>query len=272
MMQKLSLEIEQILSGYQEATVAISLIDPSSHFHFNLNGDKIFHAASLMKVPVMIEVYRLASRGVLSLNDALNIKNQFRSVIDQSVYRIEQDTDEHTYQYLGKTLPIRKLVFQMITVSSNIATNILLEVTGIESIQSTIQRLGTNKSKVLRGVEDLKSFERGLNNTVTSSDMALLLKRLLDGQAISPSFDERMIEILLSQKIVDMIPAGLPQNCRVAHKTGDITQIHHDAGIVFPATGKPYILVILIEGIKSYARSSQLGATISKLVYHFLRA
>lgn len=232
---------------------------------------RIFHAASLMKVPVMVEIFRLIAEGSLTLDKHILIKNHFYSVADHSVYKIEEDTDVHTYKNIGKTLPIKDLIHQMITVSSNIATNLLFELIQLQDLDNTLKQLGVHNSNVLRGVEDLKAFEQNQNNTITSADIAVIFEHLLNSTCISESHDQSMIRILQDQKMNEMIPAGLPTGTNVAHKTGDITRIHHDAGIIYPAHGAPYVLAILIEGIENQNTSARLGASLSSTIYQIIR-
>lgn len=267
----LSQKIHECLVGYPEATVALSLKDSSNKLNWGINENRIFHAASLMKVPVMVEIFRLISEGRLSLEQELRIRNQFYSVIDHSTYSIEEDTDDHTYLRLGKTMSIADLMHQMIAVSSNIATNILLETIQIEQINATLRKMQVYNSKVLRGVEDLKAFEQHQNNIITASDIALVFEKILNGTCVSRFYDDMMIRILNGQQFNEMIPAELPNGTRVAHKTGDITRIHHDAGIIYPVNSPPYILALLIEGIENQVDSARLGARLSKVVYQSVR-
>ncbi len=224
-----------------------------------------------MKVPVMIEVYKQAKLGRLSLDDSLVVRNAFRFIVDGSPYRIEDDSDDALYEHLGRNMAVRDLVYQMITVSSNLATNLLIDQISADSVQATIERLGTKQMRVLRGVEDLKAYRKGLNNTTTSADLATLLDALLHGHAVSRMSDLAIIDILLERHFNTMIPAGLPADVRVAHKTGSITGIHHDAAIVYPANGEPYVLVILTEGIADEDESAALGADIARAVHATLR-
>ena len=264
-------QINQLLAGTPQATVAISLIDASTNFSFHLNEKRPFHAASLMKILVMVEVYKQASLGHLSLNGKIEVKNQFFSIVDNSTYRVHEDTDPHTHLLLGKRVTIEELVFRMITVSSNLATNLLMEVVDITSIKKTLTQLGLTNSTVLRGVEDLKAFEKGLNNTTSSSDMASILRQVLEGKAVSRHYDNTMIEILLRQQQNEMIPTGLPKQIPVAHKTGQISRFHHDAAIIYPEKSVPFILVILIEGVEQLGISAQLGANITRCIYNTIR-
>ena len=263
--------INEILQEYPDAFVAVSIRDLSDEFAFDYNGDTLLHAASTMKVPVMIEVFRQSEEGRFSMReDSIRVVNAFRSIVDGSPYSIEDDSDDAIYTRLGEFMSIEDLVYQMITVSSNLATNLLIDYASADAVQEAATNLGTKHMRVLRGVEDLKAFEKGLSNSATSSDLATLLAALARGEAVSPASDERMIEILAAQQFNEMIPAGLPEGMRVAHKTGVITRIHHDAAIVFPTSQSPYVLVILTRGLNDTAVSATLGARITTAVHSIL--
>jgi beta-lactamase class A len=121
---------------------------------------------------------------------------------------------------------------------------------------------------VLRGVEDQKAFDKGMNNETTARALAVLLQRIAQGQAVSPKADAEMAAILKRQKFHDAIPAGLPDGTVVAHKTGTITKIHHDAAIVYGP--RPYVLVVLVRGIEDQKVSGALIASISREVWNGL--
>ena len=224
-----------------------------------------------MKVPVLIEVYRQAAAGRFSLDDSLRVENDFTSIVDGSPFRIGDDSDDALYEHTGHALPIRDLAERMITVSSNLATNLIIELVQADSVQRTMEHMGTRTMRVLRGVEDIKAFERGLNNTATASDLAVLLDAIRSNEAVSRAASEAMRDILLEQEFNKMIPAGLPGTARVAHKTGWITGIVHDAAIVYPENAPPYVLVILTEGFDDHATASQVGAEIARIVHEAVR-
>ena len=263
--------LEALLVQHPEATVAVAVRDAQTGATLDLNGDRSFHAASTMKVPVMIEVYRQAALGRLSLDDSLLVENNFRSIVDGSAYSIEDDSDDSIYERLGQRMALGDLVYQMITVSSNLATNLIIDFVSADSVQATCERLGTTTMEVLRGVEDLKAYRQSLSNSATATDLAVLLDALRRGEAVSPEADRAMIDVLLDQHFNTMIPAGLPEGTRTAHKTGWITRIHHDAALVYPEQGEPYVLVILTEGIDDENASAALGAEIARAVHAALR-
>jgi beta-lactamase class A len=120
---------------------------------------------------------------------------------------------------------------------------------------------------VLRGVEDGKAYEKGLNNTTTARDLATLLLAIADGRAASPATCRQLLDILAAQEINDGIPAGLPAGIRIAHKTGNITATWHDAALIYPPDGKPFVLVVLSRGIPKRERGMALQADIARLVY-----
>ncbi len=271
LMSKLDTEIQAVLATEPEAVVGIAVRDAAKGVRYDHQSGRLFHAASTMKVPVMIEVFRQASLGRFAMDDELDVVNSFRSIVDSSFYSIEDDSDDAIYERLGGKMTIDELVYQMITVSSNLATNLLIDFVSADSVQHTSEELGIQKMEVLRGVEDLKAYELGMSNSATAADLAVLMEALRDGKAVSEEADAKMIDILLAQAFNEMIPAGLPPSMRIAHKTGQITAIHHDAAIIYPAEEAPYVLVILIEGLRDDSRSGKLGADLAGTVHRILR-
>jgi beta-lactamase class A len=257
-----------IAASGAEVAVAFRTLDGRAHVF--IDPDKPFHAASTMKVPVMIELFRQARSGKLSLDQPLSIRNEFRSIVDGSPYSLREgdDSDRAVYAAVGKTLTLEQLNEAMITVSSNFAANLLIERLGVENIRSTVTRLGADGMQILRGVEDQKAFDKGLNNSTTARGLLTLFERLARGRAVDQKADAAMVAVLKRQMFNDAIPAGLPSGSKridVAHKTGNITRIHHDAGIVYAK--RPYVLVVLVRGLQSQKESAALIAAVSKAVY-----
>jgi len=259
-----------IASSGAEVAVAYRTLDRSSELL--IDPDKTFHAASTMKVPVMIELFRQAESGVLKLDDPLLIRNEFRSIVDGSPYKLGEgdDSDREVYASVGRTMTLRALNEAMITVSSNFATNLLIERLDVEKIRATVTKLGADGMNVLRGVEDSKAFEKGLNNSTTARALLVLFESLGHGTAVSRSADRAMIEVLKRQKFNDAVPAGVPAGTPVAHKTGSITRIQHDAGIVYGP--RPYVLIVLVRGIEDEKKSKALIADVSRAVWDSTRS
>jgi beta-lactamase class A len=253
------------------ATVAVAFRDPSRRQEVQVDAFRRYHAASTMKVPVLVELARRVDAGDLRWDDTLRVHNEFRSIVDSSTYRLDpgEDSDSTLYTLEGQDLPVSRLARLMITRSSNLATNLIIGRLDPTRVNATAHRLGADSIAVLRGVEDGKAYERGLNNTTTARDLAILLEAIAVGRAASRQATDSMRAILLAQEFNDGIPAGVPPGVPVAHKTGEITAIAHDAAIVYPPRRGPYILVILTRGYPERAAAAQLMADLSAIVYRW---
>jgi len=260
------------ITADETARFAIAFRDLGSGDSLYINADTLMHAASTMKVAVMIEVFRQADQGLFDLDDSLLVKNEFASIVDGKPYAIElPEADwDPTVGRLGQKMPIRELVLHMITVSSNLATNVLVDRVGAMNIQATIRKLGAEKMQLLRGVEDPYAYEKGFNNQVTARDLAILLQAIAEHRAAEAAACDEMIQIMLQQKYRDCLPALLPADVQVASKSGSITRICHDAGIIYLPDGRKYVLVVLSKGEDDQKKSADLIARISRLVYDYM--
>jgi beta-lactamase class A len=261
--------IERRIAEVPGATVGVAFRDLTRTDTLYLGADECFHAASTMKVPVMIELFRRVDGGQLSLDRMIELRNQFASIVDGSPYALNpaDDSDSLVYTFVGHGVSIRDLLEHMITRSSNLATNTLVGLVGAASANATAHTLGARNIRVLRGVEDGKAFDAGMNNMTTARDLAALMTAIETGAAASRASTDSMRAILLRQQFNDEIPAGLPAGTPVAHKTGQITGHLHDAAIVYPAQRGPYVLVVLTRGIADEKVARSLIADISRLVY-----
>jgi beta-lactamase class A len=262
-------KIERLIEASAAEKVAAAFYDLAAGETMLIHPDESFHAASTMKVPVMMEIYRQAKSGKLSLDERVTIKNDFVSIVDGSHYLISanSDSEQSLYKRTGERETIRELLRLMITLSSNLATNILIERVTAPRVMELMRRLGAKNMRVLRGVEDGKAFARGLNNSTTARDLMIILRQIAERRAVSPEASDEMVQVMLGQRFNEGIPAGLPPGVRVAHKTGSITSINHDAAIVYPPGRKPYVLVVLTRGIAEESRAHRLIADISRSVY-----
>ena len=266
----LAAQIRERIARVPGAEVAVSFRDLATGDSLDIAADVDFHAASTMKIPVMLEVLRAVEAGRLRLDQGILLVNRFHSIVDGSPYSLDagEDSDSLVYSLVGQRVPIRELLERMIVRSSNLATNALVALVGADRANATAHALGATHIRVLRGVEDIKAYDAGLNNTTTSSDLAVLLERIERREALGPASAQLMKEILLRQELNDEIPAGLPPGTPVAHKTGSITATLHDAAIVYPPGRKPYVLVVLTRNIPKEEVARQLIADISRLTWN----
>ncbi|MBF8293976.1 MAG: Serine hydrolase [Bacteroidetes bacterium] len=269
--EKLRLDVHQMLETVP-GFFAVAFKPGGDTAALLINERAMFHAASTMKTPVMIEVFRQARKGQFSLDDSVSVRNEFKSIVDGSLYELDlkDDSDDSMYKRIGGKASVRELIHQMIIVSSNLATNILMGLVGAEKVTGTMRRLGAHDIEVLRGVEDGKAFERGMNNRTNAYDLLLILEAIAEGRAVDPSSSKAMVDVLLAQQFGDLIPALLPPNVRVAHKTGSITGVEHDSGIVYLPDGRRYVLVLLSKDLKNLQEGKQALARVSKRIYDFM--
>lgn len=238
-----------------------------------INQHEDFHAASTMKTPVMIEVFKQASEGKFSLQDSLLVKNKFASILDGSSYAIElgRDSGEHLFKQIGRKRSIEDLVTDMIIYSSNLATNIIIELVDAKNVNKTMRTLGAMNINVLRGVEDMKAFEAGLSNSTTAYDLMLVFEALADGNAVNPEADEEMLHILRQQKHTDLIPHLLPKDLKIANKTGWITGVHHDSALVELMDGRKYVLVLLSKNMQDMDAGTKMLTEVSKMIFDHIK-
>lgn len=253
----------------EQAEVGVAFVDLETGRRVSINGDLVMHAASTMKVPVLLEALRRHDEGTLRLDERIGVTNEFRSIADSSAYSLsaEDDSDAALYERVGETATVRELLERMITRSSNLATNIMLERFPAADVRTTLARIDAEDMKVLRGVEDIPAFERGMNNTTTADAFARVLEALARCRLLTAESCETGIGILAQQEFDDMIPAGVPAGTRVANKTGWITRIQHDGAIVYPPGRAPYVLVVLTRGFDDTGAGDRLGADLSRIVW-----
>ena len=267
----LYLSIQAVKRKHQLERLGIALYDSETRMQWSYNGDAFFHAASTMKLAVLVGVFRQVFRKELELGAPVHVRNRFSSLVENETFSLDLDRDAspEVAAQLGKTMSVKDLAYQMITTSSNLATNLLIDVVTIGVIQKALDELRVAGVEVLRGVEDEKAFAAGKNNMVTADGLLRLLRLISDGRVYSPEMSAELLEILLDQRHKSGIPAGLPGGAQVAHKTGNISTVHHDAGIVYIGKRRPYAAVILTQAAAG-AGSNTAVAEVSRQIYSAL--
>ncbi|PWT84786.1 MAG: serine hydrolase [Acidobacteria bacterium] len=265
--------VERLAAQSKARAVAVALHDLKSGLRFSLHGDRWFHAASTIKVAVLLAVLRAADEGRLRLDDSLHVRNRFISVADGFPFHLNRGSDAmpELYNRIGRTAKISELAEGMISASSNLATNLLLDFLGVEYARKVLRDAQADGVELRRGVEDHAAHERGLNNQVTANGLLRLLSALR-GDFLSAKSKEQAIRILLEQRFDSMIPAGLPPHAVVAHKTGEISTACHDMGIVYLPEREPYLAVILTEFDSDRDGRRETVAAISEVIYRSVTA
>lgn len=254
-----------------EGTFGVAFKDLQTNQTLFINEKESFHAASTMKTPVMIEVFKQAKANKFKLTDSILVKNTFKSIVDGTSFSLDisDDSADGMYKKIGQKMTIYDLTYQMIIVSSNLATNILIDLVDAKKANATMRNFGATDIQVLRGVEDDKAFKLNMNNSVTAYDLQLIFEKIAKKEAIDAAASEAMTRILFDQKFNEIIPAKLPKEVKVAHKTGSITGVQHDSGIVFLPDGRKYVLILLSKGLVKGKSSVGALADVSAMIYDF---
>ncbi len=269
----LEAELRDVVAEAAPNEVGVALLDPATNTYVGIGDTVTMHAASTMKVPVLLELFRQAEAGRFDMDDSVVVRNEFTSIADGSTYSLSlgEDSDDVLYGVIGGKATYRELARLMIVRSSNLATNILIEIVDADSVAALMDRIGAEGMQVLRGVEDMPAFRRGMNNRTTARALARVLEVIERCEVTTRASCDAMIEILKGQEFNDKIPAGLPPGTPVAHKTGWISGIDHDGAIVYPPDREPYILVVLTRGFEDdRAQAKEVAAETSRLVWQAL--
>ena len=258
--------IEGLIAQHPDKRIAVGFRNIESGHEWFIAPDEVFHAASTMKVGVMMEVYRQAAAGLVQLDGSVVVRNRFASLVDGSEYRLgpEEDSDPELFDQIGQPVEVRELVRRMIVRSSNLATNELLCLVAAGEACDFMEFLGAPGVRILRGVEDGLAYAQGLNNTTTARALVTILTKLARHEVVSPAASEEMLNLMRDQEHNEAIPADLPPGIVVAHKTGWIGHIYHDAAIV--ESQPRFVLVVLTEGFPD-EHAPPFVAEVARIVY-----
>ncbi len=204
------------------------------------------YAASTMKLALVIAAYRESDAARLDLDATMPIHNDFASVVGGKRFAMDvsEDSDPEPWRRIGSSVALRWLCYRAIVKSSNLATNLVLDATGISAVTEVLTVVGATNSIVSRGIEDGAARDTGLQNIVTAGDLARTLQALHAKTVASPESCQEILSVLAAQQINDAIPARLPYGTKVAHKSGWVDGISHDAGIVYSADSDPFVFVM----------------------------
>lgn len=268
--------IEEIAKEVSGDALAVSLYDYETGLAWARFGDRWFHSASTIKVAVLFALFGAVDAGRFTLDSRLHVRNRFLSIVDGTPFRVSmaRDADRAVHDAIGRTMRVEDLARQMIVTSSNLATNLLVDLVGVDQAQQMLARYGISGIELARGVEDEKAFDASFNNRVTANGLITLFRVIHDGRGLLPESASLMLDILFAQEFRSGIPAGLPpavrQQARVANKTGEISIAAHDAGLVFLPGRQPYALCVLTELDSSSNNRMERVARVSAAVYECL--
>ncbi len=269
---RLLTRILEIATKAHLGDVAVAFHDFESSLAFSYQGDRWFHAASTFKAAILFAFFKSVESGKSQLDDHLQVRNRFVSIADGSVYRVggDRDGDASVHKRVGRSMKLLDLATVMVTRSSNLATNLLLDYLSLPFVRQVVHDAAIDGLEIRRGVEDIPAHTQGVNNEATADGMLRLFRVFLDDRYLPEPLREHALSILLAQEFNSMLPAKLPPDARVAHKTGEISTNCHDAGIVFPKDRKPYLIAIMTETTPETDKRTRAVAEISSVIFRYL--
>ena len=255
------------LAAEAKATFGIVVKDLSTGVTVKRNATTVMHAASTMKTAVLLEALRRSDEGTLSLAGQVPVVDCFPSAIDGTPFKIELEnvSDDRIAPFIGKSARIDFVAREMIVRSSNLATNVMLGLCPPKDVQRFVDALGAPSLKVRRMVSDEKAYAAGFSNETDAEGMATLMEAALHTPRLSAASRNLAFEILAAQEFNDQVPAGIPKQAGavVAHKTGSISKVQHDAAVVRLPDGREYVLVLMATdfGANEEGRARVVAAT-----------
>jgi beta-lactamase class A len=254
--------IEQL--GKARGTYEVAIYDFQTGDSTLVDAHVPLHAASLIKLPVMMAAFSLIDSGALALSEEVVVKREYKSLVDDSHFRVAPVVR------LPESASVRRLLRAMITVSDNIAANTLMERIGIDRIGEFLAGRGYAETHLVRFLMDERAFRQRQNNTMSAYDAMRMLRDIEQGRGFSAESRAEMLDLLLGQTNNDKIPAALPSGVSVAHKTGHIGGVEHDAGIVYLPSGSKYIIAFESTNLPSNQTGIEVARSVSLLAYkHF---
>src|SRR5688572_19383307 len=185
-LQSLESRIDAIAKEIGGEALAVSLYDYETGVAWSCQGDRWFHSASTIKVAVLFALFGALDAGRFTLDSRLHVRNRFLSTVDGTPFRVSaaRDGDRAVHDAVGKTMRIDELARHMIVTSSNLATNLLVDLIGVEMAQQMLARYGITGVELARGVEDEKAFEESFNNRVTANGLVDLFRVIREGRGV----------------------------------------------------------------------------------------
>jgi beta-lactamase class A len=249
-------QIDQALSAAidsvrQDGVVSVvARVSGEDEPRVSVEPDARHYSASIMKLPILIAAHRLVERRRCDLDRLVRVRNDFDSQEPGHRFSLDQeeDSDPATWAAVGSDVSLRDLVHRMVTVSGNLATNLVLDEVGTEEVAAVLADAGcSERTAIVRGIEDYPARDAGIDNLITADDMARLVVALADGRLAGPDASAACEETLLAQQYRNGIPAGLPTGLTIGNKTGWISSVNHDVALIRAPDLPPIGMAVLIS-------------------------
>lgn len=221
------------------------------------NEKKIVPSASLIKIPVMAEIMRQIKEGKLSLKQRIRVGRDVK--VPFSILTMLEDDNQYS---------LNDIMTLMIVQSDNTAANILIDLAGMDNVNNLIKMMGLEDTILQRKMMDYNARKEGRENLTTALDMAKIMELLYKGEVIDKKSSDHMLDIMKKQLDTSMMMLNIPDETVVAHKTGELDYLEHDAGIVY-LKDMEYIFCVLVWDAVTNNYARQAIGSISEVVYNY---
>ena len=245
--------IEQVTAPYGQAVSVTYLPVGTPAGIVSVNGSTQHASASMIKLVVLAALLDKVAAGEIDLDAQVEVTS---SDIVSGTGTV-QDDGPGTYE-------LQDLARRMIADSDNTATNVIVDLIGMDAVNEEASKLGLTGTVMARKMMDMVAADQGMRNRMTSDDAATVLNLIATGKLVNEQMSELAMNFLLQQTINAGLTDAIPAGVQVVHKTGELIQAEHDGGIVLAA--HPYVLVVMTEGIDNYLGVSVI-ADVSRAVY-----
>ena len=243
-------------SKYSSLRSGISFVDMETGNYLDLNGDKVYATASIIKLPILIAFFQDVDAGKIKLNETLTMTRDM----------VVGGSGEMQDLPVGSKFTALETATKMITISDNTATNMIIKrMGGIQVLNQRFRSWGLEKTVIRNWLPDLRG-----TNTTTAKELTRLLAMLDQQKLLSPKSQTQAIGILQRVKNRKLLPVGLGRGATIAHKTGDIGFLLGDAGIVVMPNGKHYMAAVLVESAYDDPAARDFIQDVSRIVYTYL--
>lgn len=228
--------------------------DLESGREWSVRGEEPFEAASVIKLPILVEVFRQLEAGEAREDEVFAVREEDKLPSCGAL----------NYLHTGLEVTLLDLAVLMIILSDNTATNLLIRRLGMEKINAAIQGMGMTVTRLRRRLFDSEAAARGVKNTISPVEIGRLLAALYRGEVVSPAASERMVQILSDQRLNGKIPFWLDGRVKCAHKTGEDSGITHDVAIVWAP--RPFVLCVCGDPVDPPALNGLMADIARQLV------
>ncbi len=259
-MKKLKTKLEELLATYT-GQWGVVICQQGTGEKIEINPEMVFPAASMIKVPIMYEIMCQVANGLIDLDGFLTVSKEKRVGGAGILQELRPEI----------AMTVRELVTLMIILSDNTATNLLIELVGMEAVNQRMQSLGLRSTLLCRKMMDFEAARAGKENKTSARDLALLFHCIQQSEGLPPEYGALMLDILKRQQVVDKLPFYLPEDRILAHKTGTLSGVEHDGGILYLPQDS-YVICILTMDLRENYQGLQLVASMGKIIYDYFNS